>query len=226
VNSGLAGSLGEMVADEQCRCLSLASQPRQPTTFLFQSKIWAAPVRAVHRERLTASSLPSWPRLCLISSLVDNASSGSGLQPHFCQEGRLTLTGELQRQRCASCSVHRCVPNSLTLPVPCRRKSAICNPPSLILQFGIIMNLISDALYPCEDRKTWLIVGASRGIGLEFVHQLLQRGEKVIATVRQPFAAHASALWGQAGSDSGRCQMFICDVLSEASIVVCLTHHF
>lgn len=37
-----------------------------------------------------------------------------------------------------------------------------------------------------EDRKpkTWLIVGASRGIGREFVNQLLDRGDRVFATVR------------------------------------------
>lgn len=97
------------------------------------------------------------------------------------------------------------------------------------------MNQISDVLYSDQDRTTWLIVGASRGIGLEFVRQLLAREERIFATVREPYANHASALWGQAGSDHGRCQMFLCDVLSEASIVVrqprdhseylCLTGH-
>ncbi|KAF2141208.1 uncharacterized protein K452DRAFT_287918 [Aplosporella prunicola CBS 121167] len=81
------------------------------------------------------------------------------------------------------------------------------------------MNRIPDALFSDQDMTTWVIVGASRGIGLEFVRQLLARGEKIIATVRQSYAEHASALWGQAGNDSGRCQMFICDILSEASIV-------
>jgi len=94
------------------------------------------------------------------------------------------------------------------------------------LHFMLSMNLIPDILFPSEDRKTWLIVGASRGIGLEFVRQLLKRGDRIIATVRQPFASHASALWGEAGSDSGRCQMFICDVLSEKSIIVSLYYLF
>lgn len=84
------------------------------------------------------------------------------------------------------------------------------------------MDQIPDILYADQDLTTWVIVGASRGIGLEFVRQLLVRGEKIIATVREPFANHASALWGQAGSDSGRCKMFVCDILSEASIIVCL----
>lgn len=85
------------------------------------------------------------------------------------------------------------------------------------------MNQIPDILYANQDSTTWLILGASRGIGLEFVRQLLARDERIIATVREPFAAHASGLWGQAGSDHGRCQMYICDVLSEQSIEVCVT---
>lgn len=82
------------------------------------------------------------------------------------------------------------------------------------------MNQIPDILYQDEERTTWVIVGASRGIGLEFVRQLLLHGERIIATVRETHAAHASALWGEAGGDHGRCQMYICDVLSEASINV------
>ncbi|KAF2741014.1 NAD(P)-binding protein [Polyplosphaeria fusca] len=81
------------------------------------------------------------------------------------------------------------------------------------------MNQIPDVLYADQDLTTWLVVGASRGIGLEFVRQLLMRGERIIATVREPWASHASALWGQAGSDHGKCQMYICDILSEDSII-------
>ncbi|KAF2749074.1 NAD(P)-binding protein [Sporormia fimetaria CBS 119925] len=81
------------------------------------------------------------------------------------------------------------------------------------------MNLIPDVLYADQESTTWLIVGASRGIGLEFVKQLMARGERIIATVREQWASHASALWGEAGNDHGRCQMYICDVLSEESIV-------
>lgn len=39
--------------------------------------------------------------------------------------------------------------------------------------------------------KTWLVVGASRGIGREFAEQLLARGDKVIATVR----GNTSSFW-------------------------------
>ncbi|KAH8708629.1 hypothetical protein GQ44DRAFT_662247 [Phaeosphaeriaceae sp. PMI808] len=80
------------------------------------------------------------------------------------------------------------------------------------------MNLIPSVLYADEQHATWLILGSSRGIGLEFVRQLLAKDERIIATVRDPFAAHASQLWGQAGSDHGRCQMYACDILSEQSI--------
>ena len=82
------------------------------------------------------------------------------------------------------------------------------------------MNQISEILYGGEEKSTWVIIGASRGIGLEFVRQLLQRGDRIFATVRETNAVHASSLWAQAGSDHGRCQMLICDVLSEQSINV------
>ncbi|KAF6240645.1 hypothetical protein HO173_001317 [Letharia columbiana] len=63
----------------------------------------------------------------------------------------------------------------------------------------------------------WIVVGASRGIGLEWVRQLLARGDHVLATVRD--VAKASRLWTLAGSAAmGRCQLFECDVASEASI--------
>ncbi|KAK1913444.1 hypothetical protein P3342_005380 [Pyrenophora teres f. teres] len=80
------------------------------------------------------------------------------------------------------------------------------------------MDQIPGVLYADENFSTWLILGASRGIGLEFVKQLLAKNERIIATVREPWAGHASGLWGQAGSDHGRCQMYTCDILSEQSI--------
>jgi NAD(P)-dependent dehydrogenase (short-subunit alcohol dehydrogenase family) len=67
---------------------------------------------------------------------------------------------------------------------------------------------------------TWCIVGASRGIGFEFVRQLLDRGDQVIAAVRDPYKA--SELWRLAASQTtpGACQLCECDVTSEASINV------
>lgn len=68
--------------------------------------------------------------------------------------------------------------------------------------------------------RTWVIVGASRGIGLEFVRQLLKLGNQVIAAVRDPTTA--SQLWQIAASQSrpGSCLIEQCDVTSEASIEV------
>ena len=66
---------------------------------------------------------------------------------------------------------------------------------------------------------TWIIVGASRGIGLEWVRQLLAGGNHVIATIRDP--AKASQLWALAGAaERGSCQLLECDVTQESSIVV------
>ncbi|GAB7352854.1 hypothetical protein MBLNU459_g3459t3 [Dothideomycetes sp. NU459] len=59
------------------------------------------------------------------------------------------------------------------------------------------MNQIPDILYGSQERTTWLIIGASRGIGLEFVRQLLVREERIFATVREERAFHASGLWSQ-----------------------------
>ncbi|MEZ5977482.1 MAG: SDR family oxidoreductase [Planctomycetota bacterium] len=35
-------------------------------------------------------------------------------------------------------------------------------------------------------KQTWIVTGANRGIGLEFVRRLVERGEDVIATARDP----------------------------------------
>ncbi|TKX24259.1 hypothetical protein C1H76_3501 [Elsinoe australis] len=79
------------------------------------------------------------------------------------------------------------------------------------------MNQIPDILYG-SDRPTWLIVGASRGIGLEFVRQLLRQNARIFATVRDRDVSNASGLWAEVGGDHGRCQMLVCDVLSEEII--------
>ena len=74
----------------------------------------------------------------------------------------------------------------------------------------------------------WVIVGASRGIGLEFVKRLVARGDNVTATTRGDMSK-ASKLWSLAGSsDQGTCRLLECDVKSEASISVCLLqiHYF
>ncbi|CAF9932907.1 MAG: hypothetical protein GOMPHAMPRED_006697 [Gomphillus americanus] len=65
--------------------------------------------------------------------------------------------------------------------------------------------------------KTWLIIGSSRGIGLEFVRQILAQGDRVIATVRN--VESASVLYQfQQTLPIGFLQMLLCDVSTEQSI--------
>ena len=67
--------------------------------------------------------------------------------------------------------------------------------------------------------SVWIIVGSSRGIGLEFVRQLLARGDRVYAVIRDP--ANASQLWALAGAaPMANCELLECDVADEASIIV------
>ena len=68
--------------------------------------------------------------------------------------------------------------------------------------------------------STWCIVGASRGIGFEFVRQLLGRGDQVIAAVRDPYKANELWQLGATVTKPGACQLCECDVTSEASINV------
>lgn len=83
-----------------------------------------------------------------------------------------------------------------------------------------IYQMAGDFSTPEPNRKTWLVVGASRGIGFEFVRQLNEQDERIYATVRKPEAVNASSPWSEIGRDDGRCQVLECDVLSEASINV------
>jgi NAD(P)-dependent dehydrogenase (short-subunit alcohol dehydrogenase family) len=69
--------------------------------------------------------------------------------------------------------------------------------------------------------KTWLIVGASRGIGLEFVNQLLARDDTyTYAVARNPSTAGLleTAIHGH----EDRCKILPCDVTDESSIEVCM----
>lgn len=68
--------------------------------------------------------------------------------------------------------------------------------------------------------STWLVVGASRGIGLEFVKQLLQRGDRVFATARD---INGPKLKGWENGAHERCHILECDVASESSIQNCVS---
>lgn len=72
---------------------------------------------------------------------------------------------------------------------------------------------------------TWVIVGATRGIGLEFVRQLLKRGDRLLATARN--ATRASDLWRLAGAAPlDACRLLECDVTVDGSISVCEIHRY
>lgn len=68
----------------------------------------------------------------------------------------------------------------------------------------------------------WIVVGASRGIGLELVSQVKEKGDIVIAVLRQ---AHTmgSELWSVVNTPPfmpGQVQVVECDVTNERSIEV------
>ena len=68
--------------------------------------------------------------------------------------------------------------------------------------------------------KHCLVTGANRGIGLEFVRQLLARGDHVVAACRHP--GKASALNALAGEHPGRLHVLpldVADAKSRASLV-------
>ncbi|RPE80240.1 SDR family oxidoreductase [Vulcaniibacterium tengchongense] len=60
-----------------------------------------------------------------------------------------------------------------------------------------------------------LVTGANRGIGLEFVRQLLARGDRVVAACRRPARAHA--LNQLAGEHPGRLHVLPLDVAEPKS---------
>ncbi|KIW33659.1 uncharacterized protein PV07_00492 [Cladophialophora immunda] len=67
--------------------------------------------------------------------------------------------------------------------------------------------------------STWVVIGASRGIGLELVRQLLDQGNQVIAAVRSPETANH--IWQLAAKQTrpAACLIEQCDVTDESSIL-------
>ena len=66
------------------------------------------------------------------------------------------------------------------------------------------------------DFRNCLVTGANRGLGLEFVRQLLATGAHVVATCRQP--GKATALNALAGEHPGRLHVLPLDVANPKSI--------
>ena len=66
------------------------------------------------------------------------------------------------------------------------------------------------------DFHNCLVTGANRGLGLEFVRQLLATGAHVVATCRQP--GKATALNALAGEHPGRLHVLPLDVANPKSI--------
>lgn len=64
--------------------------------------------------------------------------------------------------------------------------------------------------------ETYLVTGANRGIGLEYVHQCLARGDRVIATARDP--ERATALADAAAAYPEQCRVERLDVADEGSV--------
>jgi NAD(P)-dependent dehydrogenase (short-subunit alcohol dehydrogenase family) len=67
------------------------------------------------------------------------------------------------------------------------------------------------------DRRTALVTGANRGLGLEFCRQLLARGTHVVATARKPGQAHE--LGRLVGEHPGRLHVLPLDVADPKSDV-------
>lgn len=68
--------------------------------------------------------------------------------------------------------------------------------------------------------QTWLVVGASRGIGREFGKQLLERGDALLATVRKKTSQHEISYWTGDPVQSSLCSVFEADMLNEQTIDV------
>lgn len=74
-----------------------------------------------------------------------------------------------------------------------------------------------------EASEGWVVVGASRGIGLEFVRQLLDRGHYVIAAVRCLSNAEQLRKLISSQSQPENCDIEVCDFNDEESIEVRLS---
>jgi NAD(P)-dependent dehydrogenase (short-subunit alcohol dehydrogenase family) len=68
--------------------------------------------------------------------------------------------------------------------------------------------------YPTDRPATWFVTGASRGLGLELVRQLLDRGDEVVATSRSAERLTAAL----AESDTSRLLALTVDLADESQV--------
>lgn len=73
--------------------------------------------------------------------------------------------------------------------------------------------------YPTATRATWFVTGASRGLGLELVRQLLDRGDHVAATTRSP----ERLLDSLAGTDTEHLLALPLDLADAAAVDAAVT---
>ncbi|KAK5938481.1 hypothetical protein PMZ80_009452 [Knufia obscura] len=134
-------------------------------------------------------------------------------------------TNTSQRQHLTSPSLENIVTNFDRLssgPFPTSvtpTTAPLSNIPSTANTMSQPMALQAKPPPPPFRPRTFLILGASRGIGLEFTRQLLTQQHQVIAVVRDP--STASQLWqvtGSLTSRPGSCIIEQCDVSSPADI--------
>ena len=68
--------------------------------------------------------------------------------------------------------------------------------------------------YPTTTPATWFVTGASRGLGLQLVHQLLERGDHVTATTRSAQRLNTAL----AGTDTTRLLALEVDLADERAV--------
>lgn len=155
--------------------------------------LYQLPSLSASKRRLVAEDSPEYALMTKTSTNMSNRSTNNLTSP------------SLENITTRFDSLNAPFPNStLTTPITPEPSHIIVPPPPQP---------------PVERPKTYLILGASRGIGLEFARQLLEQHNQVIAVVRDPNTA--SQLWQVTGnlmSRPGSCIIEQCDIGDRSQI--------